>query len=659
MAHTTHCPDRGTMTTEKNVMWTWWLPYLAGWGVFLAVEINRHGADFGAGQTPVEWFLNAKIDALVFLVLLATAPLCWWLAGNELLRRGSPLDQIARRIGAFFSSPVNWMTCPAHGLLRPLFCSFLVGIVSLAASAAVGAKFDSLPPAYHDEYSYLFQAETFLAGRVSFPSHEAARLFDQMHVLNEGRFASRYFPGAGAWMAPFVAAGHPYWGHWLAGAIASILMFWIGKELHGDAAGLFAGLLTALSPGMALFSNLLLAHHPTLVGLGVFIYASFQMLRGTSARWGLAAGVGLAFAMLCRPMTAAGVAFPFGVYFVWWAWRMLKGGGEVKVDKSEQAPPVPGEDPCPPPLYRTPGIGQPRAVLALAALGTPLIAAGIGLFFYDRAITGDGWTTPYSLYTEIYTPRHRYGFDNVRIGEQHLGSRVIENYDKWAENLTPAMAASNVVTRWSASWRWSLGILPLTLALAGGLTLWRRLPRGAWLILAAIVSLHAVHVPYWFVGMEDHHYVFEAGPLWMVWTAVVSVAAVRAWRTSGRQVVGCWWSAFLASAVVMNFAVSGGTWSSPFEQGINRVSFARQKHGRFAELVAREANPRPALVLVEHDPADRHIEYVTNAPDLSGPVLIGHYLPVAVPMAEVRRLFPDRTLFLYRVRENEWKRIKK
>ncbi len=642
MPHTALRPDRGTGTERRIPTWAWWIPYLVAWGVFFEVEMDRPTVQIDR-RTPVEWFLHARVDALVFLALLAAAPLCWWLGRYEFLRGGSPLDRLLRRIGALLDAPLEWIAAPAESVYRAVLLSILVGSVSLAASAAVGSKFGDLPPAYHDEYSYLFQAETFLAGRVSFPSHEGARLFDQMHVLNEGRFASRYFPGAGAWMAPFVAAGHPYWGHWLAGALCAVLMFWIGRELDGDGAGLLAGLLTALSPGMALFSNLLLAHHPTLVGLGAFIYAALRMMRGTSAGWGFVAGIGLAFAMLCRPMTAAGVALPFGMYFLWWARRMSKSAGNEPIANiSEQASPRP--------------LDRPQAILALAALGMPLVAAGIGLFFYDRAITGDGWKTPYSLYTEIYTPRHRYGFNNVRLGERDRGPRVIENYDKWAENLTPALAASNAATRWGASWKWSLGILPLTLALAGGLVLWRRLPKGAWLILAAIISLHAVHVPYWFVGMEDHHYVFESGPLWIVWTAVVSIEAWRAWRAAGRQLVGWWWGAVMAGAVVMNYAISGGTWSAPFEQGINRVAFARQKHGRFAELVARQALPLPALVLVESDTADRHIDYVTNSPALNGPVLLGRYLP-GLRLETLQRLFPGRTVFLYRVRDKEWKRL--
>jgi len=406
---------------------------------------------------------------------------------------------------------------------------------------------------------------------------------------------------------------------------------------------------------MALFSNLLLAHHPTLVGLGLFVLAALRILRTASPAWGAVCGGSLAFAMLCRPMTAAGAALPFGVYFVCWARR----------GQAASPSPSKGEAKGVGSGFFTISHGQKR--LALATIGLPLLASAIGLFFYNRAITGSGWTTPYSLYTEIYTPRHIYGFNNVVRGEHRLGPRVLENYDKWAENLTPRRAAANAIVRLAASWRWTLGIIPLALALGAGAAAWRQLPRGAWLILTAIISLHAVHVPYWFVGMEDHHYVFESGPLWGIWTGVVSMAAVREWRACGRSLVGCWWGVTLTAAVVVNFTVSrtrsiedeatAPPWSAPLEQGIGRVLFARARHGRFQDLVAERAVPLPALVLVESDPADRHIDYVTNSPDLSGSVLIGHYLPQFVPVAEVKRLFPERALFLYRVREDQWQRL--
>ena len=604
--------------------------------VFLAVEIQGHAGNPQSSIPAIRQLLTADIDALVWLVLLLAAPLLWWIDGRRQTSWG-----LGRQIGSLGRRA--WGQTGLNAI-RALCLSALVGAVSLVASASVGARFDNLPPAYHDEYSYLFQAQTLLAGHLSYPSHEAARLFDQMHVLNEGRFASRYFPGAGLWLAPFVAAGHPYWGHWLAGALCAVLMFWVGRELAGDLAGLIAGLLTALSPGMALFSNLLLAHHPTLVGLGLFLLGYLRMIRKGSRAWALAAGLGLAFAMLCRPLTAAGVAFPFGVHFLLWTWRgaqrrsdFAAGPTDSSTAKSEPSP--------------------AKRIAITAALAAPLAIALLVLFLYDRAITGSGWITPYSLYTEIYTPRHVYGFNNVVRGEKRLGPRVLENYDKWAENLTLELAVEHERQRLLASSIWAVGIVPLTLALAAGLVLWRHVPSGAWLLLAGIASLHAVYFPYWYVGIDYYHYVFESLPLWGVWTGVVSILAARTLSAIGRSSIVWWWGAVLAASVVLNFGISGGIWSAPLRQATGQLLFARTKHANFDALVARRARPFPALVLVEPDPADRHIDYVTNSPDLTSPVLVARYVPDLVPIAEVKRLFPDRTLFLYRVREESCVRI--
>lgn len=287
------------------------LAYACAWGVFAGgvwIWPERDGR-----QGPLERLLAADVDTFVWLGLLMVAPVAWWIRRESSERRGNRAAGISGRWR-------NWITAVATATkgsnLRAAGWSLIPTAASICTSVWVAGHFDHLPPAYHDEYSYLFQAETFLSGRVSFPSHEAARLFDQMHVLNEGRFASRYFPGTGLWMAPFVSLGNPWMGHWIAGALSAWLIFWCGRELAGDFAGLLAGLLTAVAPGMALFSNLLLAHHPTLVGLGLFLLGFLRCLGPRGIGWGFMAGAGLCFAALCRPMTAAGVAFPFGLYLV-------------------------------------------------------------------------------------------------------------------------------------------------------------------------------------------------------------------------------------------------------------------------------------------------------------------------------------------------------
>ena len=60
----------------------------------------------------------------------------------------------------------------------------------------------------------------------------------------------------------------------------------------------------------------------------------------------------------------------------------------------------------------------------------------------------------------------------------------------------------------------------------------------------------------------------------------------------------------------------------------------------------------PVLVLVRHDPADRHIDYVSNHPSLTGPLLIGR-MPAdsRTSEEETARLaaeaFPDRIRMVF------------
>ena len=53
-------------------------------------------------------------------------------------------------------------------------------------------------------------------------------------------------------------------------------------------------------------------------------------------------------------------------------------------------------------------------------VGAPVLVGLLGVFFYNQALTGSGWRTPYQAYTDIYTPRHVYGFDNVVRGDARI-----------------------------------------------------------------------------------------------------------------------------------------------------------------------------------------------------------------------------------------------
>lgn len=561
-------------------------------------------------------------------------------------------EETGQRTG---SLPGRWLAdSPENSqqLGRPRLAAFAgaacVGVVSILLSLHAARMFGDLPPAYHDEFSYLFQAETFLAGRTWFPSHPlAAPLFDQMHVLNEGRFASRYFPATGAWIAPFLAMGHPLWGHWLAGGLTAMFVFAAGRELHSNGAGLLAGLVTALSPGLILFSNLLLAHHPGLVGLSLFVWCWLRQLRTGRDRDGVLAGTGLAFAMLARPMTAFAIGLPFGV---WTAVRLVRGWRQRKLRRPDGA--EAGS------VFGAVSISR-HPLRETVSLAGPLVAGLVVLMLYSGSITGEVLKTPYQVYTDTYTPRHVYGFYNVTRGEQRLGPRVIAQYDEWAEELTPELAAQNAFVRLLASLQLTLGLIPLAMTAAAWMVLVPLSSIRLWLVAGAILSLHVAHIPYWFAGIMQWHYVMESSILWALLFGVVTVTLCRQWIADRRLLLPAWWCGLAAVAVAGNLiSVEALSARSLLSRGVADIRFSRLKHAAFRELIDREVTSRPALVLVRADPADRHIEYVNNPPSLNAPVLTGHWLPEEFSISDLRQLFSGRTLYLFDAEQGALRRLR-
>jgi hypothetical protein len=617
--------------------------------IIVPAEIDRWNEL--TGEPGTAWLFDLNVDTTPYAVLFILFPVLW-VVRQPLMAR--PPRLWSRFTKWLCESPRN---APSGSRLHVILAMFFVACVAAVSCLRVagtpvtadGVAFADLPPAYHDEYSYLFQAETFVTGRLSFPSHPtAARMFDQMHVLNEGHFASRYFPGTGLWIAPFLVLGNPFAAQWLATVIVCVFVFLIGRELSCNGVGLLAGLLAALSPGLMLFGNLLLAHQPTLVGLGLFSYSFLRMQRlledacrstftgslKSAIVAAILSGIGLSFAMLCRPMTAAGVGLPFGLWLAWW-------------------------------LVRNAQRHKRAATILVCGFAIPLTVGFATAAVYNVNTTGSALTTPYGLYTELFTPRHMFGFNNVERAKPLLTDRTLENYDRWAENLDAQLAIRNVGYRFLASWQWTLGLVAIVLLGTVFLTgAWRNLDGRWWLIAAAILSLHAVHIPYWYDGIFHWHYVFESGVLWCLLAAAAVPLLISAFQEMERPWMTVWVGLLLtASVVTNNVAIPPFQGVSRLTVGINQLAFSRIRYFGFRQLLEQQVSLRPALVLVRHDESDRHIDYVTNHPSLSGPLLIGR-LPAAPRTSEEETIrlavdaFPDRSLLVFDAKTGRLTRIR-
>jgi len=119
-----------------------------------------------------------------------------------------------------------------------------------------------------------------------------------------------------------------------------------------------------------------------------------------------------------------------------------------------------------------------------------------------------------------------------------------------------------------------------------------------------------------------------------------------------------WWATVIGEAVLVNQVEVAPFWyPSRLQAGVEQVAFSRLRYQAFNELLEREIRQRPALVLIEADPADRHIDYVVNEPSLSAEIIRGRFPVADWPLERIVAEFPDRTVYLFRAKSGELRKV--
>jgi hypothetical protein len=620
---------------------------LLAWLCVLAIEFGHVGTGGPMGAGP-RWLRDLE---------LSLADTQWWFWGLPLLAAAIAWPGSGRSQKALSDREDS---AELLALFHPLTIVTLLtgaaaGLLHWALLTSVFTGMGGATPAYHDEASYLLQSQMIVdaatgqtppsesAGPWARPTTQPEELFDQMHVWNRGVRASRYFPGTGLWLAVWNGTNDEaaVFAIHAAGCFAVVCWTLLAGRLGGAGAAGIAGLFLATAPGLLLFHNLILAHAPTLLGLGIlFVAWTYQPSYGEliSVRyrdgwgWSLAAGTGLAGAMLCRPLTAAGVALPLGLL---WLTRCFHSR-------------------CP-----RQGCAAERrlAVTGTLGLGLPLLVGFAIMAHQNHAITGSYFTTAYSAYTERFTPRHVYGFNNRVRGERNLGPEVLTHYDEWAENLTVPLALENFGRRLVSSWRYTVGLVPALVVCTLVLGLYPQLTTVTRALLGGIFALHAVYFPYWYDGIMHWHYVYESAPLWIVLAAVTTAEVGRlAWRDRRRLAVAA--GAFaLALAAIGQLSPLGSPDQTLLAKGTSELRFAKTKYQAFDAILEQQVLDRPALVMVIPNPDDRHIDFVRNPAALDGDLLRIRYLPDRVPLDQIRKSFPERSLYTIDAKTGAVRRI--
>jgi hypothetical protein len=461
-----------------------------------------------------------------------------------------------------------------------------------------------LPPNIHDEYAYLFQAWTYLDGRAAYPADLLSPAFEQVHILNTGVFASRYFPGTGIWLMPFVALGKPIVGMWIAHGLATGFFAMLARKLHLSA-GWLTALLIGTAPGMIAFSDGLLSTMPTMAAFGAFLVAWFEACERRSRARSIVAGLAVGFAFICRPLTVVGLALPFAIGSLIRFWRPTFNGERANVSAM-------------------------IAAFALTAVALPLS---------NFAVLGTFSESPYSRYTSVKTPSHIYGFDNVVRGHAMRSTETFLAYDDWATNHTPTDALPMVAMRFDNCLREGVGgRLFASLFLLVSLTTMDRRMTFLWL---SIVGLAAAYAPYWFVGLLGYGYFAEALPILLT---IIGVAALRLFDRL-KSNVGPFFAVMWPALVVFRALTNAGDIVPRGFEPTSDAQFARREKRRIEDreaLALREDGK--ILVLVKADPKTAvHSTLVHNHPRLDGPIVRAWFKPEIVD-ALLKR-YDDRAVY--------------
>ncbi|MFH1679595.1 MAG: glycosyltransferase family 39 protein [Candidatus Eisenbacteria bacterium] len=433
-------------------------------------------------------------------------------------------------------------------------------------------------PVVHDEFAYLFQARTFLAGRLFFPPPPDPVFFDAFHILTDPVYASKYPPGHALLLLSGVAAGVPWLVPVLAAGLSLFLVGLLARAHLGGPASLLLVLLFGLSPAEIQVATTYLSQTTYLPAVLLFLL----FLRRSASRGGIGdfflAGLFLGLAFLIRHWNAAVLAV--------FAAALVASFREARTS------------------FRRP--------LRALALLLPLALSGIAVLGYDRAVTGSALKTPWELYAERSQPEDRFGFYGgeaieerpVGPGKRIYNERVLYPH---RTRYTPGLALRSLFTARIPMSAWEalptigfLFLVPLLVRLSG--------PRRAagLATLAFSLLMHAAYLLYWFPWGPYYH---EITPL-LIALPLLGAREMMERATRERRA-----GAALAALLLLGLTVGAAGARLPFQ-----IDFRREKaasHARFERLVERRTPPGSILFIRYGRNHNPDIDLINNEPDLS------------------------------------------
>ena len=343
--------------------------------------------------------------------------------------------------------------------------ALLLSVGVILAAAFIGSQIYENVPHLEDEFAYLWQARAMAEGHLTLPSPAFPKSFLVPFVIDfEGLRFGKYPPGWPAVLSLGVRAGIQNWVNPMLAGLAAWLTYKLGKQSLGGKTALLGMLLLGTSPLFLIQAGSMLSHIWSLVLATAFFISWLDILeKNEESLKGLASLVGglcLGMLALTRPLTAMVFAIPSTVH------------GAI----------------C---LIRGPGILRKRIMI----VGTTALLIAVLYFIWQKAVTGDFLTNPYTL----WWPYDKYGFGEG-YGLAEGGHSLRQG---WQNTKFSLKAAASDLFGWL---RFSWVFLPFGLWAARKKTL-------ASYSTAVAAMLVVIYLGYWVSSwLLGSRYYFEALP---------------------------------------------------------------------------------------------------------------------------------------------------
>ncbi|HEV3140685.1 MAG TPA: hypothetical protein VGY57_09230, partial [Vicinamibacterales bacterium] len=249
-------------------------------------------------------------------------------------------------------------------------------------------------PKYHDDFGYLLDADTFVRGRMSNPTHPLWPHFETMHVLQVPRYISKYPVGQGLIFAVGLKLfRNPLMATWIVTALACAAIWWALRVWTTPTLALLGGLATAVHPTMLTWIESY--HGGQLAALGgALMLGAAGRLRARPS-WQMSAVLGLGVVLLSISRPYEGVIFCIAIGLL---------------------------------LMR-------RSIVRVAWAGAIVVAIGLGFqAFRNYTITGNPLLLPYTVYQRQYDPVPAFIWGKARPMPQYRNAEMADVYGNWYMN---------------------------------------------------------------------------------------------------------------------------------------------------------------------------------------------------------------------------------